>query len=61
MPVVGIVFNTTNMIVNESNSSVTVCLIKNVTTAGAIYVTMATENEIGVENPADSKRIIYII
>ena len=41
--------------VNENNGTVTVCLMKNITTAGQIVVVFDAEEESGVPNPASGE------
>ena len=41
--------------VNENNGTVTVCLMKNITTDGPITVILDAEEETGVPNPASGK------
>ena len=53
--VVGIDFSTMDVTVNENNGTVTVCLMKNITTDGPITVVFDAEEETGVPNPADGK------
>ena len=42
-----------DVVVNENNGTVTVCLTKNITTQGPIMITFDAEEEAGVPNPAD--------
>ena len=53
--VVGIDFSTMDVVVNENNGTVTVCLTKNVTTAGPITIEFDAEEETGVSNPASGQ------
>ena len=53
--VVGIDFSTMDVVVNENNGTVTVCLRKNITTAGEITVVFDAEEETGVSNPASGQ------
>ena len=43
------------MVVNENNGTVTVCLMKNVTTDGPITVVFDAEEETNVSNPASGQ------
>ena len=53
--VVGIDFTTMDVTVNENNGTVTVCLMKNITTDGPIVIVFDAEEESGVSNPASSE------
>ena len=53
--VVGINFSIMDVIVNENNGTVTMCLMKNVTTDGPITVVFDAEEESGVSNPASGQ------
>ena len=44
-----------DMTVNENEGTITVCLMKNITTAGPITVVFDAEEETGVPNPASGK------
>ena len=62
--VVGIDFSTMDVVVNENNGTVTVCLRKNITTAGEITVVFDAKEETGVSNPANGQhctQCVYII
>ena len=53
--VVGIDFSTMDVVVNENNGTVTVCLMKNITTDGPITVVFDAEEEHNVSNPASGQ------
>ena len=59
--VVGINFSTTDVVVNENNGTVTVCLTKNITTDGPIRVVFDAEEETDATNAASGQYCTHTV